>query len=355
MKFALAALLGLVAADKIPLRHNPLTKAGILSQHAYYQSRANDIQEVPVKDFSNTQYFIDIEVGTPAQTFTVVPDTGSSNLWIYAHDCKSIPCRTHSTYDSDASSTYETDGADFEIEYGSGGVKGYVSKDKASFGGVDAAMSFGEVKSVSGATFYISQMDGIIGLGYDTISVNHLPTFIESSDLEDKSFGFFLHNNPEESYMTIPGMETEGLTKIATHDVIEKSYWNVNLTSVTGPNGKQDTTGLKAAIDSGTSLIIGSADVIDPLVAGIVVDETCAGVDELPNITFTFDETDYVLTPADYVVAVTEFGTTQCLMGIMSMPVPEGFDYVIVGDVFMRPYPTHFSRNDDTVTFYTKN
>jgi len=42
-------------------------------------------------------------------------------------------------------------------------------------------------------------------------------------------------------------------------------------------------------------------------------------------------------------------------MGIASMAVPTGFDYIIVGDVFMRPYPTYFNRNDNTVTFYTKD
>jgi len=42
-------------------------------------------------------------------------------------------------------------------------------------------------------------------------------------------------------------------------------------------------------------------------------------------------------------------------MGIMSMAVPDDFHYIIVGDVFMRPYPTYFNRNDNTVSFYTKN
>jgi hypothetical protein len=362
MKFTaaiVATLASLTSAERVKVHHQPLTMAGLIAQKSFMQARANlflnENAEVPVKDYTNTQYFITVDVGTPAQQFAVVPDTGSSNLWIYSSNCKSVICRTHDTYDAKASSTYSSSGDAFDIEYGSGGVHGYVSHDVAGFGGVSAQMGFGEVQNVSGATFYVSQMDGIIGLGYDTISVNNLPTWLMSTDLEDKSFGFYLHNNPEQSYMTIPGFETEGYTLVNTHNVIEQTYWNLNLVSMTGPNGTVDTTGYKAAIDSGTSLIIGSSNLINPLIEGIVVDQMCAGIDSLPDITFRFDETDYVLKAADYVVQVTEFGTTQCLMGIMAMDLPEGFNYFIVGDVFMRPYATHFNRNDNTVSFYTRN
>ena len=155
--------------------------------------------------------------------------------------------------------------------------------------------------------------------------------------------------------MTLPGFETDGYTLKGTHNVIEETYWNLNLVKMTGPNGVVDTTGYKAAIDSGTSLIIGSATLVNPLIEGIVVDQTCAGIDALPNITLTFDSLDYVLTPADYVVQVTELGVTQCLMGIMAYDLPDDFKYFIVGDVFMRPYATHFNKNDNTVSFYTKN
>jgi len=37
-----------------------------------------------MKDYMNTQYFANVAIGTPAQTFLVVPDTGSSNLWVYS-------------------------------------------------------------------------------------------------------------------------------------------------------------------------------------------------------------------------------------------------------------------------------
>jgi len=343
-------------AERVPLHHNSLTVEGIQAQKNYYMQMAmSNAEEVPVKDYMNTQYFVNVDVGTPAQTFTLVPDTGSSNLWLYAHDCKSIPCRTHDTYDASASSTYKANGEDFEIEYGSGGVSGYVSEDMAFFGGASAHMQFGEVKKVSGATFYVSQMDGIIGLAYDSISVDGLPTFIESSDLADKSFGFYLKDKSEQSFMTVPWVEESGYTKIQEHDVIEKTYWNVNLTNMKGPNGNTDTTGFKAAIDSGTSLIIGPQDLMDSLVEGIEVAEDCTGVESLPDITFTFDSTDYVLTPEDYVVRIDQGKSTQCLMGIMGMPTPAGFNYVIVGDVFMRPYATKFDRDNNTVTFYKKN
>jgi hypothetical protein len=50
-------------------------------------------------------------------------------------------------------------------------------------------------------------MSGILGLGYGNISVDKLPTFVESSNLVDKSFAFYLHSNPEKSFMTMPGYE----------------------------------------------------------------------------------------------------------------------------------------------------
>jgi len=99
-------------------------------------------------------------------------------------------------------------------------------------------MYFGEIQSAKGISFLASELDGILGFGYQTISVDRLPTFMNAVDLTDRSFAFYLKNNPESSYMTVPGIdETLGLEKIYTHNVIEKTYWNVNLDSITGPNG----------------------------------------------------------------------------------------------------------------------
>lgn len=62
----------------------------------------------------------------------MVPDTGSSNLWVYSKKCWALPCWTHPLYDHTKSSTYVKDGEDFDIKYGSGSIQGTVSKDTAS-------------------------------------------------------------------------------------------------------------------------------------------------------------------------------------------------------------------------------
>ena len=354
----LAAMLGLVSADKIPLRHNPLSIADYMEQKSSLVRRAERWsagEKVAVKDYMNTQYFIDITLGSDNQKFTVVPDTGSSNLWVYSSKCHSVACLTHSKYNAKKSSSYVADGQDFNITYGSGSVEGFVSKDTCKItDDISAEMSFGEIQKVKGKTFLVSQMDGIIGLAYDQISVDHLPTFMNATtSMSEKSFAFYLKNNPEESYMTMPGIdESLGFTEIASHDVIEQSYWNLNLTDMKGPNGSVDVTGFKAAIDSGTSLIMGPNTLFKPLLEGITVEQDCSNLDSLPDITFKFDTQEYVLTSHDYVLKETLGKQTQCIMGIMGADLPEDFKYVIVGDVFMRPYPTKFSRDDNKVTFY---
>jgi saccharopepsin len=289
-------------AGRIPVHHNPLTVADLEFQKNIvkrYLGTAFYGDSVPVVDYMNTQYFIDITLGSDGQSFRVVPDTGSSNLWVYSSNCSSLACTSHTQYDSSKSSTYVADGQDFDIQYGSGGVSGFVSQDIAYMdSAISATMKFGEIQKASGITFLVSELDGILGLGYQTISVDHLPTFMNATDsLQERSFSFYLKDMADQSYMTIPGADTSlSLETIATHDVIEKTYWNLNLESMTGPNGTQTTTGFKAAIDTGTSLIMGPTTIIDPLIEGITVHKLCRGIEDLPDITFTIDSTDYVLT-----------------------------------------------------------
>ena len=80
MKYAaIAALLGYVSAGKIPMIKKDLTFEKLERQAKGLEEKfLGAPQKINIKDFMDAQYFIEIDVGTPAQKFTVVPDTGSS-------------------------------------------------------------------------------------------------------------------------------------------------------------------------------------------------------------------------------------------------------------------------------------
>merc|ERR1719183_3001974 len=107
---------------------------------------ANVTGPLPVHDFQDVSYTCTIQVGTPGQTSEVLFDTGSSNVWI--PDKK---FGAHHVYNHADSSTYEADGRKFNIQYGSGPVSGYLSKESFTFGDVSLKdFTFAEVNDVTG-------------------------------------------------------------------------------------------------------------------------------------------------------------------------------------------------------------
>lgn len=150
-----------------------------------------------------------MKIGTPEQTFKVVPDTVRSNIWVLSKNCWSIPAcwngnplKTFPWYDSKKSSTFTKDGSSISMKSIDKNISGIVSGDLVKIGDMNATMKFAEITKADKGIFLDSTdlPGGVLGLGFGT-AVNNIKTFIDSTSSTDKSFSIYLHNNPDESYM----------------------------------------------------------------------------------------------------------------------------------------------------------
>lgn len=325
------------------------------------QFTTQDGASVPLTNYANAQYFAEIGLGTPPQTFKVVLDTGSSNLWVPSYQCSSIACYLHEKYDSANSITYKPNGTDFSIQYGSGSVEGFLSEDVLELAGLQIKdQVFGETTSEPGLAFAFGKFDGILGLGYDSISVQHTvpPVYnaINQGLLDEPKFAFHLGNDGESSggTATFGGVDEslfEG--KITYLPVRRKAYWEVKFDSLSlgEDTAKLDIGGV---IDTGTSLITLPSDLAEIFNAQIGAEKSwtgqytvdCAKRDVLPDLTFTFDGYEFPITAYDYIL---DLGGS-CISTITALDVPEPVGpLAIIGDAFLRKYYSVYDLGNDAV------
>ncbi|KAG8860558.1 Vacuolar protease A [Tulasnella sp. 330] len=318
---------------------------------------------VPLSNFANAQYFTDITLGTPPQTFKVILDTGSSNLWVPSKSCTSIACFLHTKYDGAKSSTYKPNGTTFEIHYGSGSMEGFVSHDHLSIADLTIkGQAFAEATKEPGLAFAFGKFDGILGLGFDTIAVNHItPPFYEmvNQGLLDKPvFTFRLGESEDDGGEAIfGGIDTSHYTgKITYVPVRRKAYWEVELEKVKFGDEELELENTGAAIDTGTSLIALPTDIAEMLNAQIGATKSwngqytvpCDKVPSLPDLSFFFDGKAYPIKGTDYILNVQ--GTCISAFTGMDINLPWGSLWII-GDVFLRRYFTVYDLGRNAVGF----
>jgi hypothetical protein len=305
---------------------------------------------INIDDFMNAQFYGEISVGNPPQPVKVIFDTGSSNLWV--PNKKPIFTR-HQIYKHEKSTTYSRNGTIFKIEYGSGPVSGFFSRDDVHLGElVLKSYNFAEVDNTKGLgpAYYIGKFDGILGLGWDSIVVGGGPSpfsaLVASNQLEKPEFAFYL-GNMEEGELVLGGTNPEHYEgKFTLVPLISQTYWEVRLNGITVEKERiGDTT--RAIVDSGTSLLAGPVKEVrriaqllgaTPLIAGEWAID-CEKAKTAPSIVFKLGDAEFKLDAVDYVLDMQGV----CLLGLMgiNIPAPNG-PLWILGDVFMRKYYTVF-------------
>ncbi|TRZ14006.1 hypothetical protein HGM15179_013074 [Zosterops borbonicus] len=327
-----------------------------------------------LKNYMDAQYYGVIGIGTPPQHFTVIFDTGSSNLWVPSTHCSrlDIACMVHHKYDSSKSSTYVKNGTKFAIRYGTGSLSGFLSQDMVTLGDLEIMnQTFGEATKQPGMTFIAAKFDGILGMAYPKISVEGAEPFFDNimkqKLIEKNIFSFYLNRDPTGDpggEMILGGTDPKYYKgKFTWFNVTRKAYWQIHMDAVDVANGLTVCAGgCEAIVDTGTSLITGPTKEVKkiqdaigakPLIKGEYV-IPCEKVPTLPNISMVLGGKDFVLRGEDYVLKIGGSGEAICMSGFSGLDIPPPAGPLwILGDVFIGPYYSAFDRDNNRVGFAT--
>uniref|UniRef100_A0AC34RIU4 Peptidase A1 domain-containing protein n=1 Tax=Panagrolaimus sp. JU765 TaxID=591449 RepID=A0AC34RIU4_9BILA len=328
-----------------------------------------------LSDFENAQYYGTVDIGTPPKTFKILFDTGSSNLWVPCHGCpiSNLACDLHTQFDCSASSTCTNTNQDFQIQYGSGSMSGKVVNDVVCFGSAsskyctDKTQGFACAMQEPGLSFVAAKFDGILGMGWDTISVDNLSQpmdqiFNNKALCPEAVFAFWLNRdingNTNGGEMTLCGTDpAHYIGDIAWEPLTATDYWRINIGGIKIKD-TQITGAMSAIVDTGTSLMAGPTTQVQQIQKIIGAFEVVNGEYEvlcdlvkfLPTVHFTLGGVDFALEPNDYVLKITEEGVSICLSGFMGIdiPAPNG-PLWILGDVFIGKYYSVFDHGNKRV------
>ncbi|KAM8908178.1 nothepsin [Spinachia spinachia] len=324
-----------------------------------------------IYNFMDAQYYGEITLGTPGQNFSVVFDTGSSDLWVPSTYCVSHACASHRRFKAFDSSSFYHDGRTFGIHYGSGHLLGVTARETLKIGSLTTInQEFGESVYEPGSAFVRAKFDGVLGLAYPALAeILGNPVFdnmLAQKVVEEPVFSFFLSRrtssgSPEGELLLGGKDEALYIGPINWLPVTAKGYWQIKMESVSVQGAiSLCPRGCQAIVDTGTSLIAGpTSDIISlhqligatPTNMGeFLVD--CVRMSSLPHVTFVLGGTEYTLTPEQYVRKDALGDKEFCFSGFQAVDMVslEG-PLWILGDVFLTEFYSVFDRGQDRVGF----
>uniref|UniRef100_A0A3B4ZGL5 pepsin A n=1 Tax=Stegastes partitus TaxID=144197 RepID=A0A3B4ZGL5_9TELE len=279
---------------------------------------------------ADLSYYGVISIGTPPQSFTVIFDSGSSNLWVPSAYCSSQACNNHNKFKPQLSSSFKWNGESLSIQYGTGSMTGYLGSDTAFL--------------------LCMQADGILGLAFQSIaSDNVVPVFdnmIKQGLVSQPQFSVYLSGNEAQgSEVVFGGTDSSHYTgQITWIPLSSATYWQISMDSVT-INGQTVACsgGCQAIIDTGTSVIVGPTNDINNINSwvGASTDQygdstvNCQNIQSMPSVTFTLNGHAFTV-PASAYVSQSYYG---CNTGFGQGGSSQLW---ILGDVFIREYYTVF-------------
>merc|ERR1711916_282380 len=331
MKLSVFVVLLLAAAVsakviRLPFTHRPRTQGytdevlaiDAMGKQGFYKDLTAPVgagsASLPLTNNNELDYTLQLGIGTPPQTFTIDPDTGSSNLWVSTTACQG--CGFMHSFNASASSTYSNLHKSFQITYGSGFVSGNVGQDDVTIAGLRVKnVQFGAVSSAQG--FNGAGIDGLMGLAYSSISSDDMPPvfddIVAQNLVSQNLFSMFLSSEVSQPGELIFGGFCAGTTSSSFffQKIVEKEWYVIESKKLlVGP-----TTASK-------------------INEHVTVNSNCQGNSNNPDITIEFENGKITLSPDQYIVQLQNQGQTECILGIQGASLGP-FQY-IWGDVPMR-------------------
>ncbi|XP_068150777.1 lysosomal aspartic protease-like [Drosophila tropicalis] len=322
----------------------------------------------------NTEYSGNITIGS--QSFKILLDTASANLWVPSSQCTDSVCLKHNRYNSSKSTTYVANGTSFQIQYATEGsnqviLSGFLSTDTLGIGGLKVkSQTFSEITTLPTSVFNKSNFDGILGLGFPNIAIDGvtppIQNLIAQKLIDEPIFALILNRNGSASSASNGGQLILGGTDPTLYSgcltyvpLSQVGYWQFTVTSIVlGTKGKSLCTQCEAILDVGTSLIVAPSAALATinqqlgitaanLLNGIYTID-CNKTSTLPDITLTIARKDFVVPASSYIL---QYGST-CVSGFTSLheggqdvSSVDGVDYSnlwILGDVFLGSFYVEF-------------
>ncbi|XP_039143946.1 aspartic proteinase-like [Dioscorea cayenensis subsp. rotundata] len=149
-----------------------------------------------------------------------------------------------------------------KITYGSGSISGYFSEDNV----------FIEATRESALAFLLAKFDGILGLGFQEISVGNFPlnwsTMADQNLMDEKIFSFWLNRDADDEdrgELVFGGVDPQHFKGNHSYvPISRKGYWQFDMGDIRigGYSSGYCAGGCAAIADSGTSLLAGPTAIV---------------------------------------------------------------------------------------------
>ncbi|KYO41671.1 pepsin A precursor isoform B [Alligator mississippiensis] len=370
-------VVGTLIASRVPLRKGKSMRQSLkehgklqdyLKNHPrnlgskYFPNIISEDATEPMTNYMDMEYYGTISIGTPAQQFTVLFDTGSSNLWVPSVYCSSPACSNHNQFNPQDSSTYQATSQSISIQYGTGSMTGFLAYDTVEVGSIQVVNQiFGVSETEPGTFLEYAPFDGILGLAFPSISSSGAtPVFdnVMSQNLVSQDlFSVYLSSNDEEgSFVMFGGIDQSYYSgSLNWIPLSAETYWQITVDSITmGGQAVACTSGCQAIIDTGTSLLAGPPSAISNIQSTIGATQdsngqyviSCSAIDSLPSIIFTINGIELSVPASAYIIE----SQGSCASGFEGIDIPTNSGELwILGDVFIRLYYAVFDRANNQI------